>query len=260
MKSVETKSLELGTTSERSTESVLRAVCLRLGCTAATAVFPREDSRAVWSRSEEDAAFARQQLPSSVTNSRAAPSTRASPSPPTNSSTRAAAQIACKLIAVPLIARGGPAGALIIFNRPDEPSFDEFTVRRLGRFARLLARNATQDLDSLTGLLSWDGFKTRVDTWQRNAPAGRHGVDVVRRHRLPAPHQRPRRLLRRRSRDRALWRRDPPRARGRRQFRVPPFGRPFHRVPAAHESGAGAPARRTHLPRGERRLRAEARA
>ena len=62
MKSVETKSLELGSTPERSTESVLRAVCLRLGCTAATAVFPREDSRAVWSRSEEDATFARQQL------------------------------------------------------------------------------------------------------------------------------------------------------------------------------------------------------
>ena len=62
MKSVETKSLEMGTSPERSTESVLRAVCLRLGCTAATAVFPREDSRAVWSRSEEDATFARQQL------------------------------------------------------------------------------------------------------------------------------------------------------------------------------------------------------
>ena len=79
--------------------------------------------------------------------------------------------IACKLVAVPLIARGGPAGALIIFNRPDEPSFDEFTVRRLGRFARLLARSATQDLDSLTGLLSWDGFKTRVESWQRTSAA-----------------------------------------------------------------------------------------
>ena len=62
MKSVETKSLDAGATPERSTESVLRAVCLRLGCTAATAVFPREESRAVWSRSDEDAAFAREQL------------------------------------------------------------------------------------------------------------------------------------------------------------------------------------------------------
>jgi diguanylate cyclase (GGDEF)-like protein len=43
-------------------------------------------------------------------------------------------------------------------------------VHRLGRFARLLARNATQDLDSLTGLYSWDGFKTRVAAWQREAP------------------------------------------------------------------------------------------
>ena len=34
---------------------------------------------------------------------------------------------------------------------------------------RLLARSATQDLDSLTGLLSWDGFKTRVESWTRSS-------------------------------------------------------------------------------------------
>ena len=172
MKSVETKSLELGSTPERSTESVLRAVCLRLGCTAATAVFPREDSRAVWSRSEEDATFARQQL--AIVGDELARRAIDTKKPVATNKLKhvSGGQIACKLVAVPLIARGGPAGALIIFNRPEEPSFDEFTVRRLGRFARLLARNATQDLDSLTGLLSWDGFKTRVDTWQRNAPAG----------------------------------------------------------------------------------------
>ncbi|HYJ39503.1 MAG TPA: EAL domain-containing protein, partial [Steroidobacteraceae bacterium] len=168
----ETKSLELGSTPERSTESVLRAVCLRLGCTAATAVFPREDSRAVWSRSEEDAAFARQQL--SIVGDELARRAIETKKPVATNKLKhvSGGQIACKLVAVPLIARGGPAGALIIFNRPEEPSFDEFSVRRLGRFARLLARNATQDLDSLTGLLSWDGFKTRVDTWQRNAPPG----------------------------------------------------------------------------------------
>ncbi len=172
MKSVETKSLELGSTPERSTESVLRAVCLRLGCTAATAVFPREDSRAVWSRSEDDAAFARQQL--AIVGDELARRAIETKKPVATNKLKhvSGGQIACKLVAVPLIARGGPAGALIIFNRPEEPSFDEFTVRRLGRFARLLARNATQDLDSLTGLLSWDGFKTRVDTWQRNAPPG----------------------------------------------------------------------------------------
>ena len=172
MKSVETKSLELGAGPERSTESVLRAVCLRLGCTAATAIFPREDSRAVWSRSEEDSAFAREQL--SIVGDELARRAIDTRKPVATNKLKHASggQIACKLVAVPLIARGGPAGALIIFNRPDEPSFDEFTVRRLGRFARLLARNATQDLDSLTGLLSWDGFKTRVDTWQRNAPPG----------------------------------------------------------------------------------------
>ena len=172
MKSVETKSLELSAGSERSTESVLRAVCMRLGCTAATAIFPREDSRAVWSRSEDDAAFARQQL-SIVGDELARRAIDTRKAVATNKLKHVTGgAIACKLVAVPLIARGGPAGALIIFNRPDEPSFDEFTVRRLGRFARLLARNATQDLDSLTGLLSWDGFKTRVDTWQRNAPPG----------------------------------------------------------------------------------------
>ena len=62
MKSAETKSLDTGAAPERSTESVLRAVCLRLGCTAATAVFPREESRVVWGRSEADLAFAREQL------------------------------------------------------------------------------------------------------------------------------------------------------------------------------------------------------
>jgi diguanylate cyclase (GGDEF)-like protein len=82
---------------------------------------------------------------------------------------RSGGEIACKLVAVPLIARGGAAGALIVFNRPDEPSFDELAVRRLERFARLLARNATQDRDALTGLLSWEGFKTRVDAWVRNS-------------------------------------------------------------------------------------------
>src|SRR6187431_842855 len=172
VKSLETKSLELSAESERSTESVLRAVCMRLGCTAATAIFPREDSRGVWSRSEDDAAFARLQL--SVVGDELARRAIDTRKPVATNKLKHASggEIACKLVAVPLIARGGPAGALIIFNRSDEPSFDEFTVKRLGRFARLLARNATQDLDSLTGLLSWDGFKTRVDTWQRNAPPG----------------------------------------------------------------------------------------
>ena len=159
---------------------------------------------------------------------------------------------------MPLIARGGPAGALIIFNRPDEPSFDEFTVRRLGRFARLLARNATQDLDSLTGLLSWDGFKTRVDSWQRNAPPGAmvsmlYG-DIDRLHLIND-------LAGFSDGDRVIARcgvRDPARAGRRRQFRLPPVGRPLHGVPAAHESRAGAPARRQHLPRSEQRRRREA--
>src|SRR6188474_3399790 len=137
---------------ERDKESVLRAVCLRLCCTAATAVFPREQLGIVGD-----------ELARRVSESR-------KPIATNKLKHASGGSIACKLVAVPLIARGGSAGALIIFNRPDEPSFDEFTVRRLGRFARLLARNATQDLDSLTGLLSWNGFKSRVETWQRSSP------------------------------------------------------------------------------------------
>jgi diguanylate cyclase (GGDEF)-like protein len=172
VKSVETRALDAGGTPERSTESVLRAVCLRLGCTSATAVFPREESRSVWGRSEQDLAFAREQL-SIVGDELARRSIETRKPIATNKLKHVSGgHIACKLVAVPLLARGGPAGALIIFNRPDEPSFDEFTVRRLARFARLLARNATQDLDSLTGLLSWDGFRTRVDAWQREAAPG----------------------------------------------------------------------------------------
>ncbi len=170
MKSAEVRVLEAGGGPERSTESVLRAVCLRLGCTAATAVFPREESRAVWGRSDADADFARAQL--EIAGDELARRVIDTRKPIATNKLKhvSGGQIACKLVAVPLIARGGPAGALIIFNRPDEPSFDEFTVRRLGRFARLLARSATQDLDSLTGLLSWDGFNTRVDAWLRDAP------------------------------------------------------------------------------------------
>jgi len=158
---------DLAPGSERGTESVLRAVCLRLGCTAATAVFARDDGDAVWSRSEADAAFAREQL--AIVGHELARRCIDSRKPIATNKLKhkSGGTIACKLVAVPLLARGGPAGALIVFNRPDEPSFDEFTVRRLARFARLLARNATQDLDSLTGLLSWEGFKTRIDSWVR---------------------------------------------------------------------------------------------
>ncbi len=157
---------------ERSTESVLRAVCLRLGCTAATAVFPREESRVVWGRSEADFEFAREQL--TIAGDELARRTIETKKPIATNKLRhtSGAPIACKLVAVPLIARGGPAGALIIFNRADEPSFDEHVVKRLGRFARLLARSATENLDSMTGLLSWEGFKTRVEAWHRNASPG----------------------------------------------------------------------------------------
>jgi diguanylate cyclase (GGDEF)-like protein len=169
VKSVETRALQSGGEPERSTESVLRAVCLRLGCTAATAVFPREETRAVWGRSEQDLAFAREQL--GIVGAELARRVIDTRKPIATNKLKhvSGGQIACKLVALPLLARGGPAGAIIIFNRPDEPSFDEFTVRRLGRFARLLARNATENLDSLTGLLSWEGFKGRVDSWQRGA-------------------------------------------------------------------------------------------
>jgi diguanylate cyclase (GGDEF)-like protein len=172
VKSVEVRALEPGNAPERSTESVLRAVCLRLGCTAATAVFPREESRVVWGRSEQDLAFVREQL--AIVGDELARRTVETRKPVATNKLKhvSGGEIACKLVAVPLMARGGPAGALIIFNRPEEPSFDEVTVRRLTRFARLLARNATQDLDSLTGLLSWGGFKNRVDSWLRAAPPG----------------------------------------------------------------------------------------
>ena len=248
MKSGEMKALEAGTAPERSTESVLRAVCLRLGCTAATAVFPREDSRAVWGRSEDDLAFAREQLSFAGDElARRAIETRKPVAHQQTQARRAAGQIACKLVAVPLIARGGPAGALIIFNRPDEPSFDEFTVRRLVRFARLLARNATQDLDSLTGLLSWDGFKTRVDAWQRaSAPGAMVSMlygDIDRLHSSTTSPVSPTGTSVIARCGVAIRKR----ARRRRQFRVPPVGRPLHRIPAAHEPRAGAPARRKHL-------------
>jgi diguanylate cyclase (GGDEF)-like protein len=172
VRSTESTALESGIAPERSTESVLRAVCLRLGCTAATALFARAESRTVWGRSEGDFEFARAQL--AIVGEELARRVGDSRKPIATNKLKhhSGGPIACKLVAVPLIARGGPAGALIVFNRPDEPSFDEFTVRRLARFARLLARSATQDIDSLTGLLSWDGFKSRVEQWTRTAQPG----------------------------------------------------------------------------------------
>jgi diguanylate cyclase (GGDEF)-like protein len=169
VKSAENTMREAGEVPERNTESVLRAVCLRLGCTAAAAVFPREESRVLWGRSESDMAFAREQL--AVVGAELARRCVETRKPVATNKLKhtSGGTIACKLIAVPLIARGGPAGALIVFNRPDEPSFDEFTVRRLGRFARLLARNATQNLDQLTGLLAWDGFRSRIESWVRSS-------------------------------------------------------------------------------------------
>lgn len=171
MRLVDSTSLDSGAP-ERSTESVLRAVCLRLGCTAATAVFARGEPRSLWGRSEADLAFAREQL--SVAGDELARRCIDTRKPIATNKLKhsSGGAVACKLIAVPMIARGGPAGALIVFNRPDEPSFDEAAVRRVARFARLLARNATQNLDPLTGLLSWDGFRTRVESWQRTAAPG----------------------------------------------------------------------------------------
>ena len=169
MRPADTTSRDSGTAPERGTESVLRAVCLRLGCTAATAVFPSDESRVVWGRSEADIAFARQQLDIVGQELARRCSETRKPIATNKLKHSSGGAIACKLVSVPLIARGGSAGALIIFNRPDEPSFDEFTVRRLGRFARLLARSATQDLDSLTRLLSWAGFRSRIESWVRTS-------------------------------------------------------------------------------------------
>jgi hypothetical protein len=82
---------------------------------------------------------------------------------------------------------------LIIFQPSDEPSFDELTVRDC-RFAPCWRATPTQDLDSLTGLLSWDGFKTRVD--RGSAAADRPMVSMLYGDiDSPAPHQRSRRLL-----------------------------------------------------------------
>ena len=169
MRSAENTLLDSGAP-ERSTESVLRAVCLRLGCTSAAAVLPREDSRIIWGRSDADLEFVRTQLGIVGDELARRCSETRKPIATNKLKHRSGGDIACKLVAVPLIARGGSAGALIVFNRPDEPSFDEFTVKRLGRFARLLARSATQDLDSLTGLLSWGAFTTRVESWAQDAP------------------------------------------------------------------------------------------
>src|SRR3954463_15435259 len=97
------RALDAGSTHERSTESVLRAVCLRLGCTAATALFPRDEARSVWGRSEADLAFAHEQLSFAGDElARRVIDTR-KPIATNKLKNASGGPISCKLVAVPLM-------------------------------------------------------------------------------------------------------------------------------------------------------------
>jgi diguanylate cyclase (GGDEF)-like protein len=76
--------------------------------------------------------------------------------------------IACKLIAVPLMSsKNKLLGALVIFSRPDAPSFDDKAVQRAERIAKVVVDSYRNDKDALTRLLTWDAFKRKATRWAK---------------------------------------------------------------------------------------------
>lgn len=157
------KAAEAGASASSATDAgaVLRVACERLGCAAAAIVVAESRSRKVWARSSDDERFAQQLL--SVMGQEIAKRVIESGTPIVTNKLRPApgSPVACRMVGVPLTNESGRIfGTLLVLNRPEGSRFDEATVRRAERFARLFVRAQQRDRDQLTGLLAWAAFKS----------------------------------------------------------------------------------------------------
>ena len=197
MRSADTTSRDSGATPERGTESVLRAVCLRLGCTAATAVFP---ARGIPRRLGSFRSGRRLRAPAAGDRR---PGTGASlqryPQAGRHQQAQAHQRRRDRLQAGVRSADR----ARRIRRRPDRlQSSGRAELRRIHRAAPRAIRtpagaqrHAGSRLAHRPAVLGWIQEPHRiVGAYQRRQ---RDGLHALRRHRSPAPRQRRGRLLRR---------------------------------------------------------------
>jgi diguanylate cyclase (GGDEF)-like protein len=121
-------------------DAVLRVACERIGCAAAAVVVADSRARKVYGRTPADKQFADEHL-STLGQEFARRVTESREPIVTNKLKHARnAPVACRLVAVPLLSTEGKiVGALVVMNRPDGPKFDESTLRRAQRMARMLS-------------------------------------------------------------------------------------------------------------------------
>jgi diguanylate cyclase (GGDEF)-like protein len=126
--------------SSAAADAVLRVACERIGCAAAAIVVADSRARKVYGRTPADKQFADEHL-STLGQEFARRVTESREPIVTNKLKHARnAPVACRLVAVPLLSTAGKiVGALVVMNRPDGPKFDESTLRRAQRMARMLS-------------------------------------------------------------------------------------------------------------------------
>jgi diguanylate cyclase (GGDEF)-like protein len=141
--------------------AVLRVTCARIGCAAAAIVLPGSNAQQIWAATPADESFAKTQLASLGQEIAQRVATAGTPIVTNKLKASPGAPVACRLVAVPLMPDGRKTtGTLLVLNRPEGAKFDDNTVRRAERFARLFCRAQERDRDKLTGLLAWSAFKS----------------------------------------------------------------------------------------------------
>jgi diguanylate cyclase (GGDEF)-like protein len=141
--------------------AVLRVTCARIGCAAAAIVMPGSSALQIWARTSDDESFAKVQLAALGQEIAQRVATAGAPIVTNKLKASPGAPVSCRLVAVPLMPDGrNVTGTLLVLNRPEGDKFDDNTVRRAERFARLYCRAQQRDRDKLTGLLAWSAFKS----------------------------------------------------------------------------------------------------
>ena len=157
-------SLESTDNQSSRTEVLLRERGQRLGCAALALLTSVGSIHRIWSRSRTSLDFANRQFKSlagllierCIGQSETIVSNRVRPT--------AEGAVVAQLIAVPVAAGAQrPAGMLAALWRPNDPSFNKNAVQSLRRLATALAQRIPPQKDATTGLLTWQGFCSRMD-------------------------------------------------------------------------------------------------